>query len=144
MKFQSPAEAEPDVISSICKYWCDPDAHPEKKMMADTFWKDYFDASKGFLMTMLELEKIAFNAGYTLAIAFVNGSCRLCETRDVKNGVCAHTTMARIPEHAVGVNMKKTAERGGHDPSVPCLRASYTHGDAFDRLNLLSVCRVVD
>ena len=68
------------VTVSYSYYDCGPDAPPEKKMMADTFWKDYFDASKGFLMIMLELEKIAFNAGYTLAIAFVNGSCRLCET----------------------------------------------------------------
>ncbi|MFA6226659.1 MAG: DUF2284 domain-containing protein [Methanoregula sp.] len=31
-----------------------------------------------------ELEKTAFNAGYTLALAFVNGSYRLCETCNVK------------------------------------------------------------
>lgn len=119
VKFQSPAEAEPDVISSICKYWCDPDAPPEKKEMADIFWKDYFDASKGFFMAMLELEKIAFNAGYTLAIAFVNGSCHLCETCNLDSGVCAHPTMARIPEHAVGVNMKKTAEKAGMSIQFP-------------------------
>ena len=28
---------------------------------------------------MLELEKIAFNKGYTFAVAFVNDACRLCE-----------------------------------------------------------------
>jgi predicted metal-binding protein len=26
------------------------------------------------------------------------------------DGICVHPSMARIPEHAVGVNMKKTAE----------------------------------
>lgn len=62
---------------------------------------------------MLELEKTAFNAGYTFAIAFVNGSCRLCEKCNVEKGICIHPNMARIPEHAVGINMKKTAEEAG-------------------------------
>ena len=58
---------------------------------------------------MLELEKAAFNAGYTFAVAFVNGSCRLCEKCNVEKGICIRSNMARIPEHAVGINMKKTA-----------------------------------
>ena len=61
---------------------------------------------------MLELEKAAFNEGYTFAVAFVNGSCRLCEKCNLENGICLHPNMARIPEHAVGINMKKTTEAG--------------------------------
>jgi len=113
VKFKSPARADPDVICSIYKYWLDPDSPTEKKEQADRFWKDYFGESKNILLTMLELEKTAFNAGCTLALALVNGSCRLCETCNVKGGICAHPSMARIPEHAVGVNMKKTAEQAG-------------------------------
>jgi len=113
VKFTSPAHADPDVICSIYRYWLDPKAPAEKKEMAAQFWKDYFDGSKDFAPVMLELEKTAFNAGYTLALAFVNGSCRLCESCNVKDGVCAHPTRARIPEHAVGINMKKTAEIAG-------------------------------
>ncbi len=113
VKFRSPAKAEPDVICSIYRYWLDPDAPAKKKEQADTFWKEYFGESKNILLTMLELEKTAFNAGHTLTLALVNGSCRLCETCNIKNGICAHPSMARIPEHAVGVNMKKTAERAG-------------------------------
>ncbi len=121
VKFRSPAKAEPDVICSIYRYWLDPDAPAEKKAQADTFWKEYFGESKNILLTMLELEKTAFNAGYTLALALVNGSCRLCETCNVKNGICTHPSMARIPEHAVGINMKKTAERAGMALQFPVL-----------------------
>ncbi len=77
VKFKSPAKAEPDVICSIYRYWLDPDAPAEKKEQADTFWKEYFGESKNILLTMLELEKTAFNAGYTLALALVNGSVPL-------------------------------------------------------------------
>ena len=52
-------------------------------------------------------------SGYTLALVFVGGPCRLCETCNVKAGICIHPTRARIPQHAVGINMKKTAERAG-------------------------------
>jgi predicted metal-binding protein len=113
VKFSSPARAENDVICSIYRYWLDPEAPLDKKEQADAFWKDYFGESKRILLAMLELEKTAFNAGYTLALALVNGSCRLCENCNVKNGICTHPSMARIPEHALGVNMKKTAEKAG-------------------------------
>jgi len=113
VKFSSPANTEPDIICSIYKYWLDPDAPPEKKEKADTFWKEYLGENKRILLAMLELEKTAFNAGYTLALALTNDSCRLCENCNVEKGVCVHPTMARIPEHAVGVNMKKTAEEAG-------------------------------
>ena len=113
VKFSSPARAENDVICSIYRYWLDPDAPEDKKEQAEAFWKDYFGESRRILLAMLELEKTAFNAGYTLALALVNGSCRLCESCNVKNGICTHPSMARIPEHALGVNMKKTAEKAG-------------------------------
>jgi predicted metal-binding protein len=68
---------------------------------------------------MLELEKAAFNAGYPLALAFVNGSCRFCETCNVRAGICIHMARARIPEHAVGINMKKTAEKAAMPIQFP-------------------------
>ena len=121
VKFKSTAKTDPDIICSIYKYWLDPDTPVEKREQADAFWKDYFMQSKNILLTMLELEKIAFNAGNTLALALVNGSCRLCETCNVKNGICIHPSMARIPEHAVGVNMKKTAKKAGMPIQFPVL-----------------------
>ncbi|MCD1296366.1 metal-binding protein [Methanocella sp. CWC-04] len=113
VKFRSPAETDDDVVKSIYKYWLDPAAPKDKKDEASKFWNDYFDYSKIIHLSMLELEKRAFNEGFTFAIAFVNGSCRLCEKCNIENGICVHPNMARIPEHAVGINMKKTAEKAG-------------------------------
>jgi predicted metal-binding protein len=113
VKFLSPAEADPDVICSIYKYWLDPAAPADKKEQATQFWKDHFNGTGAFAPMMLELERTAFNAGNPFALAFINGSCRLCETCNVKAGICVHPTQARIPEHAVGVNMVKTAEKAG-------------------------------
>jgi predicted metal-binding protein len=113
VKFISPASAEPDVICSIYRYWLDPEAPADKKERATQFWQDHFNGTGTFAPMMLELERAAFNAGNPFALAFVNGSCRLCETCNVKGGICIHPTQARIPEHAVGVNMVKTAEKAG-------------------------------
>ncbi len=113
VKFKSPARTDDDVVKSIYKYWLDPAAPSDKKEKASRFWNEYFDYSKEIHLTMLELEKAAFNEGYTFAVAFVNGSCRLCEKCNLEKGICLHPNMARIPEHAVGINMKKTAEEAG-------------------------------
>ena len=119
VKFVSPAQAEPDVICSIYKYWLDPAAPADRKAQAEKFWKDHFNGTGAFAPMMLELERIAFNAGNPFALAFVNGSCRLCETCNVKGGICIHPTQARIPEHAVGVNMVATAEKAGMPIAFP-------------------------
>jgi len=119
VKFISPAEAAPDVICSIYKYWLDPAAPADKKAEAEKFWKDHFNGTGSFAPMMLELERIAFNAGNPFALAFINGSCRLCETCNVKAGICVHPTQARIPEHAVGVNMVATAKKAGMDITFP-------------------------
>lgn len=113
VKFKSPAKTDDDVVRSIYKYWLDPAAPKDKKEEAAKFWADYFEYSKNIHLSMLELEKKAFNEGHTFAVAFVNGSCRLCEKCNLEKGICLHPNMARIPEHAVGINMKKTAEEAG-------------------------------
>ena len=119
VKFKSPAKADRETICSIYKNWLDPDTPEDLKNKADTFWNDYFDYSQDIHNIMLELEKAAFNKGYTFALAFVNGSCRLCDVCNTKNGICIHPNMARIPEHAVGINMKKTAEDAGMEIQFP-------------------------
>ena len=113
VKYISPANAEPDVICSIYRYWLDPKAPEEKRKKAQDFWNDHFNGTKNFSPMMLVLVRLAFNAGYTFALAFMNGSCRLCETCNVEKGICLHPTQARMTEHAVGINMKKTAEAAG-------------------------------
>lgn len=119
VKFISPAQADQDVICSIYKYWLDPAAPAEKKAAAEKFWKEHFNGTGSFAPVMLELERRAFNAGNPFALAFVNGSCRLCETCNTKAGICVHPTQARIPEHAVGVNMVATAEKAGMPIKFP-------------------------
>lgn len=119
VKFRSPAGASGDVVRSIYRYWLDPAAPGDKKREASKFWADYFEYSKTMHGVMLELEKAAFNRGNTFALALVNGSCRLCEKCNVENGICLHPTQARIPEHAVGINMKKTAEQAGMGLKFP-------------------------
>lgn len=113
VKFISPAEADPDVICSIYRYWLDPAAPAGKKAEAEKFWKDHFSGTGSFAPMMLELERTAFNKGNPFALAFINGSCRLCDTCNVKGGICLHPTQARIPEHAVGINMVATAKKAG-------------------------------
>ncbi len=87
----------------------DPAMPEEIREKAAKFWADHYDHSDKIMLSMLELEKTVFNEGYTFAIAFVNGACRLCEKCNVDKGICLHSNMARIPEHGVGINMKKTA-----------------------------------
>ncbi|HWR25632.1 MAG TPA: DUF2284 domain-containing protein [Methanosarcina sp.] len=109
VKFRSPAVADEEISKALYKTWLDPAEPEEKREKANTFWSDYFDYSKKMSFAMLELEKTAFNEGFVFAVAFVNGSCRHCEKCNVEKGICVHSNLARIPEHAVGINMVKTA-----------------------------------
>lgn len=125
VKFTSPAKTESDVICSLQKNIFDPEADPQKKEKAEAFMQEYVGGNTERLHIMLELERLAFNAGFTFALALVNGSCRLCETCNVKGGICIHPTLARIPEHAMGINMKKTAEQAGMSIQFPVI--GYPH-----------------
>ena len=119
VKFKSPAKADDCLIDSIYKSWVDPNAPEDLKEKADTFWGDYADYNKEIHNTMLGLEKAAFNNGYTFALAFVNGPCRLCNVCNTKGEECIYPSMARISEHAVGVNIKKTAKEAGMELKFP-------------------------
>ncbi len=76
-------------------------------------WPELHAYYQKTLNIMLELEKAAFSRGCVFAVAFCGGSCGLCETCNVRGGVCRHPAMARIAAEAVGVNMVKTAENAG-------------------------------
>lgn len=119
VKFKSPAAADEEVARSPYRTWLDPAQPAEVREKASRFWTEYFDYSKTILIVMLELEKMAFNNGNTFALAFVNGSCRLCEKCNPESGVCVHPSIARIPEHAVGINMKRTAQEAGMPITFP-------------------------
>jgi len=116
-----PFETDDDVICLIYRYWLDPKAPADKKEKATQFWTDHFNGTGSFTPMMLELERTAFNAIITFALALVNGSCRLCKTYNVKGKICIHPSQAHTPEHAVGFNMIKTTEKAGNPLKFPVL-----------------------
>jgi predicted metal-binding protein len=119
MKFKSPAEADEEVSRSLLRSQYDPTIGKDLKEKAAKFWSDWKGDKERILLAVLELEKAAFNKGYTFAVGFTSGSCGLCEKCSVQAGVCLHPTMARCPEHAVGVNMKKTTRKAGMPITFP-------------------------
>jgi len=119
VKFKSPAEADADVSRSLLRSQYDSTVSKELREKASKFWSDWQSDKKRILLAVLELEKAAFNEGYTFAVGFTSGSCSLCEKCNVQTGICLHPTMARCPEHAVGINMKKTTEKAGMPIAFP-------------------------
>lgn len=119
IQFRSPALLEPEVAHASYRTWLDPCTPDDIHQKADIFWKDYFAHSREIHSMMLELERTAYLAGYPNALALVNGSCRLCDTCNIKEGICRFPSQARIPEHAVGINMQKTAKNAGISLSFP-------------------------
>ena len=118
VKFRGAAEAKGDVGRSLLKNLCVSDISSTVRDRTKRFWDTWNDDKKQILLAMLELEKAAFNRGYTLAIALAAGSCSLCEKCNVK-GLCLHPSMARYPEHALGVNVKKTLKNAGMTITFP-------------------------
>ena len=119
VKFKSPAEADKEVARNLLRSQYDSNMSKDLREKASKFWSDWENDKKRILLAVLELEKAAFNKGYTFAVGFTSGSCGLCEKCNVEAGICLHPTMARCPEHAVGVNMKETAEKAGMPISFP-------------------------
>jgi predicted metal-binding protein len=119
VKFKSPAEADKDTSRNLLRSQYDPTMSRDLREKSSRFWSAWKNDKKRILLAVLELEKAAFNKGYTFAVGFTSGSCGLCQKCNVQTGTCLHPTMARCPEHAVGVNIKKTAEKAGIPLSFP-------------------------
>lgn len=117
-KFQAEAEAEEDVGRNLLKNLCAPDTPPDLKDRTKKFWEVWNGDKRRILLAMLEMEKAAFNRGYTLALALTAGSCTLCEKCNME-GTCTHPSMARYSEHALGVNVKKTLKNIGMTVKFP-------------------------
>jgi len=118
VKFPADAEAEEDVGRSLLRNLCAPDTPLDLRDRTKKFWDVWNGDKRRILLAMLELEKAAFNRGYTLAFALTAGSCTLCEKCNI-GGSCTHPTMARFPEHALGVNVKKTLKNVGMSVKFP-------------------------
>jgi predicted metal-binding protein len=112
MKFTSKAEADADLQKALSKTNGTP-APEEAKSKVDKFWAAWKEDKKEMLASVVKLEKAAMRKGYSLAVAFVSGSCQLCDKCNTETGICAHPEMARMSEDALGVNVKKTAQNAG-------------------------------
>ena len=119
MKFQSKAEAEPEVLKKVMIAETDPSVPPDVKEKAAKFWQKWTDDKVKMLQTVVDLEKTAMSKGYSLAISFVSGHCPLCERCNTETRVCVHPNLARYSEDAVGVNVRKTAENAGIKATFP-------------------------
>jgi len=118
VKFPADAEAEEDVGRSLQKNQCSPAIPPDLRERTNKFWDVWGADKRRILLAMLELEKAAFNRGFTLVFALTAGSCTLCEKCNM-DGSCTHPTMARYAEHALGVNVKKTLMNAGMSIKFP-------------------------
>jgi predicted metal-binding protein len=118
VKFPAEAEAEEDVGRSLQKNQCSPTIPPNLRERTNKFWDVWSGDKRRILLAMLDLEKAAFNRGYTLAISLTAGSCTLCAKCNME-ATCTHPTMARYPEHALGVNVRKTLKRVGMSLKFP-------------------------
>jgi len=117
-KFPVEAEAKEDVGRSLQKNQCSPEPPLDLREQTNKFWEMWSGDKRRILLSMLELEKEAFNRGYTLALSLAAGSCALCAKCNME-ATCTHPTMARYPEHALGVNVKKTLKKAGMSIKFP-------------------------
>jgi predicted metal-binding protein len=118
VKFPAEAEAEEDVGRSLQKNQYSPETPTNLRERAKDFWDVWGADKRRILLAMLELEKAAFNRGYTLAVSLTAGSCTLCAKCNME-ATCTHPTTARYPEHALGVNVKKTLKNAGMSIKFP-------------------------
>jgi len=118
VKFPADAEAEEDVGRSLQKNQCSPAIPPDLRERTNKFWDVWGADKRRILLAMLELEKAAFNQGYTLAVSLTAGSCTLCAKCNME-ATCTHPTMARYPEHGLGVNVMKTLKNAGMSIKFP-------------------------
>jgi predicted metal-binding protein len=118
VKFPAEAEAEEDVGRSLQRNQFSPEIPSDLKERTKKFWDAWGSDKRRILLAMLDLEKAAFNRGYTHAVSLTAGSCTLCAKCNME-ATCTHPTMARYPEHALGVNVKKTLRNAGMSIKFP-------------------------
>jgi predicted metal-binding protein len=89
------------------------DQYNDLDKISQVLWSDFSVHYKNALIDLLELERAAFNMGYTFATVFFAGHCMLCEKCDVENGICNNPMIARFSAESMGINLLKTAENAG-------------------------------
>jgi predicted metal-binding protein len=118
MKFESQAEAEPELIKYLTKK-DDQTIPKEIKTKVEDFWAAWKIDNQKMRNAVIKLEKLAAEKGYILATGLVSGSCTLCEKCNVEKGICVNPTLRRFSEEGVGVDVKGTAEKAGMKFTLP-------------------------
>lgn len=113
VKFKSRALLDEGIRDNILRSLYDPGVDPASREKAGHFMRDLSLDNRSLNRIMLDLEKMAFNAGYPFAVATVCGTCGLCEQCNTATGICNHPTMKRFPPEALGINVVKTTEDAG-------------------------------
>jgi predicted metal-binding protein len=113
VKFKSRALLDDRIRDNILRSLFDPDSDPLSKEIAERFMQDLSTDNRSLNRIMLDLERMAFNAGYPFAVTTVCGTCGLCESCNTATGTCNHPTMRRFPPEALGINVVKTTEDAG-------------------------------
>jgi predicted metal-binding protein len=119
MKFTSNAQAGPEVLAKLMVAKTDPTVSKQIKEKAAKFWQNWKDDKSKMPQSVAELEKVAMNKGYSLAISFVSGLCQLCEKCNTETRICRNPNLGRWSEDAVGVKVKKTAVNAGISVNFP-------------------------
>ncbi len=89
------------------------DQYNDLDKKSQVLWSDFSVHYKNALMGLLELERAAFNMGYTFNTVFFAGHCMLCEKCNVERGICNNPIIARFSAESMGINLLKTAENAG-------------------------------
>jgi len=118
VKFPAEAEFGEDVGGGLHRNQYSPETPSDIRERTKDFWEAWGRDKRRILLAMLDLEKAAFNRGGTLAVSLTAGSCALCAKCNMES-TCTHPTMARYPEHALGVNVKKTLKNVGMSIKFP-------------------------
>jgi predicted metal-binding protein len=114
VKFRSGTIFGEDIRYSLFNILIDPAAKKELKESALAFLAAYTTEGQKLHRVMLDLEHVAFNAGYTFALTTICGpGCRLCETCNTATGICNRPTMKRHCPEGLGINLVKTTANAG-------------------------------
>ncbi len=101
-KFQSSAKVSGTAVGT----------HGDAIRELDDFYGTWNEDKRKATVALLELEKFAFNKGFTFALGLRAGACTLCSKCDITKP-CVHPEMLRFAPEAVGVNLVGTLKNVG-------------------------------
>ena len=127
-KFKSKSELTPDVAKLLSKNDNDPSLSEEMREKIRLFWTSWKQDKLQLLKMVLDLERVAMNKGYRMAVGFTTGSCVVCENCNLEEKICRQPSQARYTAQSVGVNVEQTLEKAGIPIPFPMKGAPETFG----------------